>query len=161
MLPKIDLTGQKFGYLTVIRYFKTLLVGRDKQSKPVWICRCVCGRLVKIQGQSLRTGNTKSCGCLGNQKRRYKDSKEQKTWRSIIYRCHNEASHGYYKYGARGIKVCKQWRNSFDTFLASVGKAPSLAHSIDRYPNPDGHYEPGNVRWATAQEQGCNRSKRR
>jgi hypothetical protein len=87
-------------------------------------------------------------------------SKERKTWYAIKSRCHNPKVPSFNYYGGRGIKVCKQWRLSFDHFLADVGKAPSLAHSLDRYPNPDGDYKPGNVRWATMQEQGRNKSKR-
>lgn len=85
-------------------------------------------------------------------------SPEYRTWRHINIRCHNQNSAGYAAYGGRGIVVCDEWRTSFQAFLAAVGPKPSPAHSLDRFPNNGGHYEPGNVRWATRSEQARNRS---
>ncbi len=72
-------------------------------------------------------------------------------------RCYDIDSKDYKNYGGRGIIICDKWLNSFENFFADVGKAPSELHSIDRYPNNDGNYEPNNVRWATASEQAYNR----
>lgn len=72
-------------------------------------------------------------------------------------RCHNPNSEDYPNYGGRGIRVCERWRTDFAAFLADMGPRPSSRHSIDRFPNQDGNYEPGNCRWATAKEQQNNR----
>lgn len=74
----------------------------------------------------------------------------------MIARCTNPNRHDYLSYGGRGILVCQRWRESFATFLADVGGRPSKAHSLDRFPNMNGNYEPGNVRWATKHEQMQN-----
>jgi hypothetical protein len=74
----------------------------------------------------------------------------------MINRCEYEKNENYAFYGGRGIKVCERWRNSFEAFLADMGRRPSPQHSIDRKDN-DGNYEPGNVRWATKSEQAFNR----
>lgn len=85
-------------------------------------------------------------------------TKEYNSWRAMLNRCFNPNTKYYERYGGRGITVCDQWRRSFATFLADVGKAPSPKHSIDRIDN-DGNYEPGNCRWVTQAEQNKNRSQ--
>ncbi len=81
---------------------------------------------------------------------------ERNRWYGMIQRCENPRSVHFARYGGRGIGVCRRWRDSYDAFLADMGRAPSPKHSIDRI-NNDGNYEPGNCRWATAQEQQRNR----
>lgn len=78
------------------------------------------------------------------------------TWQAMKRRCHHKNAANYGRYGARGISVCKEWLESFEAFVAHVGMPPSQKHSIDRI-NNSGNYEPGNVRWATAQQQADNR----
>lgn len=75
----------------------------------------------------------------------------------MIKRCENVNESGYPDYGGRGIKVCPSWRESYEAFLEDVGLKPSRLHSIDRHPNNNGNYEPGNVRWALIDEQNQNR----
>lgn len=77
-------------------------------------------------------------------------------WATMIQRCHNPNLKQYARYGARGITVCQEWRDSFEAFLTHIGPRPSPEYSIDRIDNDKGYF-PGNVRWATRQEQVANR----
>jgi hypothetical protein len=81
---------------------------------------------------------------------------EYRNWANIKTRCFNPNCVDYNNYGGRGITMCERWRQSFAMFLADMGSRPSLMHSIDRFPDRDGNYEPGNCRWATPAEQGAN-----
>lgn len=87
-----------------------------------------------------------------------KDSRtpEQIAWKAMIQRCTNPKSEKWPLYGGRGISVCPEWRHSYKAFLEHIGPRPSAQHSVDRYPNNDGNYEPGNVRWATRSQQRRN-----
>lgn len=86
-----------------------------------------------------------------------RDSAEFGVWMGIRNRCLNPSCSGYYKYGGRGITIADEWREDFGAFLAYVGRRPSPTHQLDRFPNNHGHYEPGNVRWATPTENGRNK----
>jgi len=89
--------------------------------------------------------------------RGYRQSPEYVSWSRMKTRCLNSNDPNFRKYGAKGITICPQWIDSFETFLDDVGPRPSIKHSIDRFPNRHGNYEPGNVRWATGREQNLNR----
>jgi hypothetical protein len=91
----------------------------------------------------------------------YRTSPEFRTWSAMKGRCLNPNNGKYHRYGARGIKVCDRWLglDGFVNFLADMGDKPSASHSIDRFPNRNGNYEPGNCRWATSKQQGENRDK--
>lgn len=82
---------------------------------------------------------------------------EYRVWFAMKRRCEGKNSTGYYKYGARGIKVFPEWSESFESWFAYMGPRPSPKHSIDRFPDTNGDYRPGNVRWATAKQQSRNR----
>jgi len=152
-----DLTGQRFGRLTAIR--------RDGRIRQLcaWICRCDCGNEVRTNTNTLRCGHTRSCGCLkrertGDMSRTHGRSQTPlyRVWRAMVTRCTNANAIGYLAYGAKGIRVSDRWR-SFENFLADMGERPSPRHSLDRI-DPLGHYEPGNVRWATTVEQARNKA---
>lgn len=86
---------------------------------------------------------------------------EYRVWTSMKTRCTNPKFKDWHLYGGRGIRVCERWSNSFVAFFADVGPRPSPRHSLDRWPDSDGHYEPTNVRWATPSEQCRHFSRNR
>lgn len=154
-----DRTGIRYGNLTVLRY-----AGQTKNKKSKWLCRCDCGVNMIASGAHLHSESVASCGCFGNERQRnaistHRDTSrpEYKSWASMKERCLNSKSKDYSDYGGRGIKVCERWMNSYESFLADMGRKPTPKHSIDRYPNNDGNYEPTNCRWATMKEQSNNR----
>lgn len=160
-MPLADLNGKQFGRLTVTGR------GRQMGGKPTWLCRCNCGGLAEVRARSLVEGDTKSCGCISRevtaarslthgQTRVGRHSPEYKCWAMMLQRCNNPRAHAYESYGGRGIRVCEWW-NTFENFFADMGTRPSPLHSIDRFPNNDGDYEPDNCRWATKKEQAANR----
>lgn len=85
------------------------------------------------------------------------EKKLYRCWKLMKSRCNNKNVPAYVRYGGAGITVCKRWNNSFRNFREDVGLPPTMIHTLDRYPNNKGNYEPGNCRWATKSEQACNR----
>jgi hypothetical protein len=145
---RIDLSGHRFGKLAVLRD-ATALSGRT-----AFLCKCDCGTQKVILLQSLRNGSTVSCGCRRRTHGKTKTA-EFGVWQGMLNRCYNSNEPAFRHYGGRGIKVCDSWKNSFETFLQDVGLRPSKGYSIDRI-DVNGNYEPGNVKWATQQEQMRN-----
>jgi len=151
----VNRIGHVYGLLTVINY-----AGNDGKCNSLWECKCVCGNVIITRASSIRRGKTTSCGCAQKDavtKHSMLSTPTYITWNSMKQRCLNPNAPNYYLYGGRNIAVCKRWL-SFENFFEDMGKRPSRNHSIDRWPNNDGNYEPGNCRWATAKEQ--NRNKR-
>lgn len=156
-----DLSGQKFHHLLVLRYFDNNAPNRRVSR---FLCRCDCG--VEKVIQAGRLGILKSCGCKTNDYIRTEHkthgdtsggkTKEYRAWKAIKDRCFLRSAKSFPRYGGRGITMCSVWRESFEAFLADIGRAPSPDHSVDRINNAGG-YEPGNVRWATRAEQCRNR----
>ena len=147
-----DLTGQKFGKLTVIERAEN-----DNRGNVQWLCQCECGNIVKVRSTNLITGNTKSCGCLkGYSGVHYlAHHRIYKIWTNMKSRCYNKNTINYNRYGGRGIIVCEEWKNfePFRDWAVKNGYQDDL--TIDRI-NPDGNYEPLNCRWATVKNQCRN-----
>jgi hypothetical protein len=150
-----DLAGKVIGRWTVLGNGPSWHHGKRRL-----ICRCACGQERLIDKQNLMRGGTKSCGCsrTGGVKRSAGARRLYKVWIEMIRRCHSQNSKYYYNYGARGITVCQEWRDSLEAFYAHIGDRPTINHSIDRIDNNRG-YEPGNVRWATRKVQNRNQRK--
>ena len=157
----IDLSGRRFGKLTVLR--RTT----NRGNKTMWECECDCGSVTVVSGSNLVQGNVKSCGCLWketvpsvNKEKRTRHSesntKLHKTWCNMRYRCNNPNCKFYSNYGGRGIKICKEWEiyENFRDWSLANGFEEGL--SIDRIDN-DGNYEPTNCRWVETKTQINNR----
>ncbi len=152
----INLTDQVFTRLTVLGY-----AGKRNQKRTMWWCECICGVIRQFDAHKLRSGHTRSCGCLaretiGNRSRTHglTNTPEYETWLDIRKRCTNPNYKQWMDYGGRGIRVCKRW-DDFTLFLADMGKRPKGDYSIDRIDN-DGNYEPSNCEWNTREGQNAH-----
>lgn len=149
-----DLTGLTFGRLTVVGYVGSC------NGFAEWLCHCECGHATIVKATNLRRGYTKSCGCRGRSvflTHGASSSPEYEAFQSAKFRCIKVTNSEYKNYGGRGIEFRFA---SFPEFLSHIGPRPSKNHSLDRE-NVNGHYEPGNVRWATQTEQQRNRRDNR
>ena len=153
-----DLTGLTFGDWLVLAHAGT------RSRKQYWTCRCKCGHEKDVESYTLTAGRSKSCrpcsaaavAAETHVTHGQTGTKLYRTWQAIKTRCYNPKAKSCYKYhGALGVRVHDAWLNDFEAFAAYMGEPPTPRHTIDRK-DPWGHYEPGNVRWATPAEQMAN-----
>jgi hypothetical protein len=163
-------------YLKAGQVFTRLTVLEDVMYSADYApCRCECrtGTEVSIKAASVKNGKTRSCGCLWRDtltKHGLSRHPLYMIWKGIVLRCTNPDSPGWENYGERGVTICDQWRGDVAAFITDVereigprpegkGKGGRALYELDRYPDNDGSYEPGNIRWATAPQQMENRRK--
>ncbi len=160
MPAPIDLTGDVYGFLKVIHESTPTTYPRK------WVCQCECGITKTILGASLRSGLTKSCGCLNKQRLKETHTKHGETntrlysiWHNMKQRCINSNSSAYSFYGEKGITVCNEWL-AFEDFKVWAEASNYFDElSIDRI-NPTKGYYPDNCRWANKVTQARNQQKR-
>jgi hypothetical protein len=159
MTQRLDLHGQRFGRLVA-----TAMAERNHRG-PRWLCRCDCGKESVVSTRELRTGSTRSCGCLGverrtaaavaaNQTHGMARTPTYEVWFNMKRRCLDPRHKSYADYGGRGIRVCERWL-AFENFLADMGVRPA-GLTLER-DDVNGDYGPGNCRWATWLQQVRNR----
>ena len=153
----IPMEGKRFGYLTVIA--KSEKVGNRNQ--VYWDCKCICGKVKPFQGDGLRNGSSKSCGCRradGHGTHRMSKSRIYRIYQHMLNRCRNPNVESYPYYGGKGITVCDEWQH-FEPFHEwSMANGYDENRSIDRIDNSKGYF-PENCRWSTDKEQARNTTR--
>ncbi len=172
MSKRLTLVGQTFGRITVVAF-----VGLNRFGQTVWRYKCECGEEGDASGCKVQRKIDCGCSARARLSERFRALRKRhvgtahpgfkhglrhsltySSWLSMKARCSNESNPSYRDYGGRGIRICQRWLKSFENFLADMGERPK-GTSIDRWPNGDGNYEPGNCRWATASQQRLNQRR--
>lgn len=154
----IDLSGQKFGRLTV------MYRSDNRHNQTYWHCKCKCGKEIDVYAQHLLTGKNVSCGCESlerirelNKTHGLSSTRLYNIWCGMKVRCFNKNSESYSKYGGRGITICDEWKEDFVPFYEwSLANGYCDELSIDRI-DVDGNYEPSNCRWVDKRTQSINK----
>jgi hypothetical protein len=159
----MNLTGVRFGYL-VVKNLHEKIKAPSGATMAKWLCECDCGKTTIVYQSHLRSGRTKSCGCLARDTviarsttHGKRNSRVYRSWRGMVQRCTNSSASNFDNYGGRGIKVCDRWLNSFEAFYEDMGECPE-GLSLDRV-DVNGDYCKENCRWADLTEQNFNRRK--
>lgn len=157
-MPVKDITGQSFGRLRALKF------AGMKGRHAAWECSCECGGTITSLATNLKTGKTRSCGCLlqesrsliGQSNRTHggHSSPTYISYHAMLQRCYNPKQKSFSNYGGRGIAVCERWKESYECFLLDMGERPKKA-SLERR-NVDGNYEPENCCWADVVQQNNN-----
>lgn len=172
LMQRRDLTGQRFNMLTALSATRA-----SKSGHMHWLFRCDCGVVKELPASRVTRGSSKSCGCsritlIAKAKTTHGywkngvSAPEYSAWCLARNRCHNEGSHAFKDYGARGITMCDRWRfgekdqTGFECFISDMGDKPSAHYSLDRIDNSKG-YSPDNCRWATRSQQQRNTRRTR
>jgi hypothetical protein len=155
-----DISGNTYGRLTAIRFANK----RSKWGHPYWLCKCKCGRRVRVLRSNLVAGSTTSCGCVQKEllldritKHGHRNHTIYACWRAMKARCSNPRLKAYKNYGARGIIVCKRWRK-FENFMADMLPLWKRGLWLERV-NNNGNYTPSNCCWATPSHQRRNQRR--
>lgn len=155
-----NIIGKRFNRLKVIQFIKS-------KPKNKWLCQCDCGNTAISTGYKLKSGHTKSCGCIRTEKFKSRVTKHgisashpkiYHAYMDMMARCYNPDLKNFHRYGGRGIMVCEEWKTNLESFLNwSLQNGFEENLSLDRIQN-DGNYEPNNCRWIPQLKQAQNRS---